>query len=54
MDIEGRHIRDSRERLSALLLAAAATFLVFAAINAGFAPHAALGGHVLGHPMLTL
>ncbi len=54
MDIERIHIKDSRERLSALLLAAAATFLVFAAINAGFAPHMALAGHVLGQPMLTL
>jgi hypothetical protein len=39
MDTENRLIKDPRERLSALLLAVAATFLVFAAINAGFTPH---------------
>jgi hypothetical protein len=42
------HDASARERLSALLLAVAVTMLVFAAINAGFTPHAAdLAGRVL-------
>ncbi|MCC7257247.1 MAG: hypothetical protein IT486_02640 [Gammaproteobacteria bacterium] len=32
--------REARERLSAMLVAATVTFLVFAAIDAGFTPHA--------------
>ncbi len=55
MDTEIRLGRDSGERLSALVLAAAATFLVFAAIHAGFTPHAAdLAGRILAEPTLAL
>lgn len=58
MDIDIRHIgqiKDSRERVSAFLVAAVVTFMVFAAINAGFAPHATdLAGRVLGGPALSL
>ncbi|MCC7329789.1 MAG: hypothetical protein IT484_06490 [Gammaproteobacteria bacterium] len=43
------------ERLSAALLAVAATVMVLAAINAGFTPHAAhLAGQVLGGSPLGL
>jgi hypothetical protein len=52
MDTVHRHIRDSRERLPALALAIAATVLVFAAINAGFTPHAAT--HAWVTPALPL
>lgn len=41
MNTDNRFFRDARERAPAFALAAAATFLVFAAINAGFTPHAA-------------
>lgn len=55
MDTESRQFKDSGERLSALVLAAAATFLVFAAINAGFTPHATdLAGRILVEPTLSL
>lgn len=55
MDTDNRHFKEPGERLSALLLAAAATFLVFAAINAGFTPHATeLAGRVLGQSTLDL
>lgn len=55
MDTEDRLIKDPGERLSALVLAAAATLLVFAAINAGFTPHAAdLAGQALGGTTLSL
>lgn len=40
MDTDNRLIHEPAERLPALLLAAVATFLIFAAINAGFTPHA--------------
>jgi hypothetical protein len=46
MDTRNGHFNFSGERISALLLAIAATVMVFAAINAGFAPlavHAAGG-----------
>ncbi len=39
MEPENRMFKDSRERLPALALAALATWLVFAAINAGFTAH---------------
>ena len=55
MEADNRHFREPAERLSALLLAVAATFIVFAAINAGFTPHATdLAGRVLGQSALTL
>lgn len=55
MNIENRLIRDPGERLSALVLAAAATLLVFAAINAGFTRHAAdLAGQALSGATLSL
>lgn len=55
MDTDSRFLRDSGERLSALLLAVAVTFMVFAAINAGFTPHATdLAGRVFGHATLAL
>lgn len=38
MDTDYRIFKDSTERLSALVLATVATFLLFAAINAGFPP----------------
>jgi hypothetical protein len=41
MNTDNRLLRDAGERASVLVVAAAATFLVFAAINAGFTPHAA-------------
>lgn len=41
MNTDNRLLRDARERAPVLVAAAAATFLVFAAINAGFTPHAA-------------
>jgi hypothetical protein len=48
METDNRFITGSAERVPALLLAAAATFLLFAAINAGFTPHAAdLAGQLL-------
>ena len=49
MNAGHRHDNHARQRLSTLLLAVAVTMLVFAAINAGFAPHAPdLAGRVLG------
>jgi hypothetical protein len=55
MDTDNRYFREPGARLSALLLAMAATFLVFAAINAGFTPHAtALAGRTFGQPTVTL
>jgi hypothetical protein len=55
MDIDNRLIRDPRERLPVLALAVAATLLVFAAINAGFTPHAAeVAGRELPAPGLVL
>ena len=48
MDTDNRFLRDPAERLKALLLAAAATFLVFAAINAGFTPQVvSLAGRIV-------
>jgi hypothetical protein len=38
MDTENVISKDSAERLSALVLATAATFFLFAAISAGFPP----------------
>ena len=40
MDTDNRLFSDTAERLPALLLAVAATFFIFAAINAGFTPDA--------------
>lgn len=40
MNMVNRHIKAPGERVSAFLLALTATVLVFAAISAGFAPHA--------------
>ncbi len=58
MNMEIRPITDgqgSGERVSALLVAVAVTFLMFAAISAAFTPHPAdLAGRVLGQPELTL
>jgi hypothetical protein len=55
MNRGNRLIRDALERVPALVLAAAATFLVFAAISAGFTPHGAeLAAHTFGQPMLGL
>ncbi len=55
MDTENRLFKDPRERLSALALAVAATFLLFAGINAGFTPHATdLAGRALSGPTLSL
>ena len=49
------HGQDSRERVSALLVAITITFLVFAGISAGFTPHAAdLAARVLAQPGLSL
>lgn len=39
MDTDNRFFSHPVERLPALLLAAVATFLVFAAINVGFTPY---------------
>lgn len=51
----GESGREARERASALLVAAAVTFLVFAAIHAGFTPQATDITHrVLGAPALVL
>jgi len=47
--------RQSQERISALAVAVAATLLVFAAINAGFTPHAAdLTRQAVSQPGLAL
>ncbi len=46
MDTRNEQANFSGERLSAMLLAVAATVIVFAAIDAAFTPHA---GHVIGH-----
>lgn len=55
MDTGYRLFREPRERLPALALAIAVTFLVFAAINAGFTPHATeLAGTALGEQALSL
>ena len=55
MDMENRLLTDPAGRVPALLLAAVATFLVFAAINAGFTPHATdLAGRTLAAPALSL
>lgn len=55
METRNGQFNHSGERLSALLLAIAATVLVFAAINAGFAPHAGhIAGRVLGDSALSL
>lgn len=58
MNIDNRPItqgQDARERVSALVVAMAVTFLVFAGISAGFTPHAAdLAGRVLGQPVFSL
>ncbi|CAG0939770.1 hypothetical protein GPROT2_00723 [Gammaproteobacteria bacterium] len=55
MDTRNGHFHFSGERLSALLLAVAATVMVFAAINAGFTPHAAhVASRVLGASPLSL
>ena len=55
MDTRKTSFNHPGERISALLLAVAATILVFAAINAGFTPHATdLAGRVLGHESLVL
>jgi hypothetical protein len=55
MNFVDRQIRDTGERLPALMLAIAATLLVFAAINAGFTPHAtALAEHSFGEAALAL
>lgn len=40
MNMVNRHIKAPGERVSAFLLALTATVLVFAAISAGFTPHA--------------
>jgi hypothetical protein len=48
METDNRLFTDPAQRVPALLLAAAATFLLLAAINAGFTPHAAdLAGQLL-------
>ena len=55
METEARLMKETGERLSALLLAIAATVLVFAAISAGFTPHAtALAGRVVAGPVVSL
>lgn len=55
MNMDNRLLKDVRERAPAMVLAAAATLLVFAAINAGFTPHAAdLAARVLGQSTLAL
>lgn len=58
MELHNRHLglgKDARERISALLVAVAATVLVFAAINAGFTPHATrLVGSYGDPPALSL
>ncbi len=47
--------RETRERMSAMLVAAAVTFLVFAAINVGFTPHATdLANHVFAGTIVAL
>lgn len=49
MNFTNRFFGFTGERLSAVLLAAAVTVMVLAAVNAGFTPHAAgLAGHTLG------
>jgi hypothetical protein len=55
MNIRNGQFNHPGERISALLLAVAATILVFAAINAGFTPHATdLAGRVLGQSSMIL
>ena len=58
MDTRNRSLipgRQSQERISALAVAVAATLLVFAAINAGFTPHAAeLTRQAVSQPGLSL
>lgn len=49
------HIKAPGERVSAFLLAVTATMLVFAAISAGFTPHASdLAARVTNAPTLAL
>lgn len=55
MNTDNRLFRDAVDRAPAMALAAAVTFLVFAAINAGFTPHAAdLAAPAFGQPTLGL
>jgi len=58
MNIENRQFypgKNVRERASALLVAVVVTLLVFAAINAGFTPHATdLAGRFFGQASLSL
>ncbi len=55
MEPENRMLKDPRERLPALALAVLVTLLVFAAINAGFTPHAAdVAGRALPATALSL
>jgi hypothetical protein len=55
MNTDNSSIRDALERVPAAVLAAVACFLVFAAINAGFTPHAAdPAGQTFGRPALSL
>jgi hypothetical protein len=55
MDTDNRLLRNAVERVPAALLAALASFLVFAAINAGFTPHAAdLAALAFGETTLSL
>jgi hypothetical protein len=55
MDMDNAWVSNAAERVPALLLAAAATLLIFAGINAGFAPHGAdLAGLLAARPALAL
>jgi hypothetical protein len=55
MNMVIRQIKAPGERVSAFLLALGVTVLVFAAISAGFTPHASdLAARVTQEPMLTL
>jgi len=55
MNMVIRHIKAPTERVSAFLLALTATALVFAAISAGFTPHASdLASRVMSEPTLAL
>lgn len=55
METDNKFFNERGERLSAFALAVAATFLVFAAINAGFTPHATdLAARAASHQTLSL
>lgn len=55
MNTVNRHTKAPGERVSAFLLALTATILVFAAISAGFTPHASdLAARVADARALTL